>query len=237
MKKSILILVAVAAASTACLVTYISARTPRIGILLGSTRNDRSSAKVGAALLKIMRPNKKITAEIIDLRDFNIPFFADATPPATRTVITDPIIQKWSDAIAHYDGFIIVVPEYNSSFPGVLKNALDSLYVEWNKKPVAFVGYAGGPNGGATAVAHLTVVAKGLQMVPVATTITIPSVWKAFNADGTFIDTTIASQVQHMSDQLVSIYSSVVRTVINTIKQKAIATYLKCKHARYKKIA
>ena len=67
--------------------------------------------------------------------------------------------------IATFDGFVIVTPEYNHGTSGVLKNAIDYLYAEWNNKAVGFVSY--GAVGGARAVEHLRLVAGEVQMADV----------------------------------------------------------------------
>lgn len=150
-----------------------------IKIILGSTRTARFSEQLGSALKEIVVATlPQMRVEIADLREYKLPFLNDETVPMMRTEITDPEIQRWSDAIAQADAFIIVTPEYNSGYPGVLKNALDILYKEWNDKPVAFVGYSGGSSGGSHAIAQLKEVVSILQMVPIATTITIPASYK-----------------------------------------------------------
>ena len=73
--------------------------------------------------------------------------------------------KRWADTIASFDGFIMVTPEYNHSTSGVLKNALDYLYAEWNNKAVGFVSY--GFVGGARAAEHLRLVCAELQMADV----------------------------------------------------------------------
>jgi len=73
--------------------------------------------------------------------------------------------RQWADKIASFDGFVIVTPEYNHSTSGVLKNAIDFLYAEWNNKAVGFVSY--GAAGGARAAEHLRLVAGELQMADV----------------------------------------------------------------------
>ena len=73
--------------------------------------------------------------------------------------------RQWADKIASFDGFVIVTPEYNHSTSGVLKNAIDYLYAEWNNKAVGFVSY--GAVGGARAAEHLRLIAGELQMADV----------------------------------------------------------------------
>jgi NAD(P)H-dependent FMN reductase len=177
--------------------------TIKIKIILGSTREERSSDKVAHYIDKLLSKRTDAETEIVDLRDYKLDFLSDKTPPASRKVITDPCIKRWSETITDADAFIIVVPEYNAGYPGVLKNALDSLYKEWNGKPVGFVGYSGGPSGGTSAVAQLRAVTSALKMVPVSTQINIPTVWKAFDSTGNLIDHTVAALLDTMVNQLI----------------------------------
>jgi NAD(P)H-dependent FMN reductase len=134
-----------------------------IKIILGSTREGRSSEKIGKALLQMVSKRTDIDIQLLDLKDYGLPFLNDSVAPMMRKgEITDLVLKKWSDSVSAADAFIIVVPEYNAGYPGVLKNALDLLYKEWNNKPVAFVGYSGGPSGGANVIFQLKQVVKEL---------------------------------------------------------------------------
>lgn len=179
-----------------------TAKKTQLKIILGSTRKGRTSDKIGNALKQIADKRSDVVTEILDLNDFNLPFLNDEIPPASRKTITDPAVKKWADKIAQADAFIIVVPEYNSGYPGVLKNALDSLYQEWNNKPVAFVGFSGGPSGGANAIAQLHEVALALQMKPVANDIKVPTAWKAFDEKRNLVNPSIANELNTIIDQL-----------------------------------
>jgi len=179
-----------------------STKKTQLKIILGSTRKGRTSDKIGNALKQIADKRSDLNTEILDLNEFNLPFLNDETPPASRKTITDPVVKKWADKIAQADAFIIVVPEYNSGYPGVLKNALDSLYQEWNNKPVAFVGFSGGPSGGANAIAQLHEVALALQMKPIEIVIKVPTAWKAFDEKRNLVHPSIASDLNRMIDQL-----------------------------------
>jgi NAD(P)H-dependent FMN reductase len=86
----------------------------------------------------------------------------------------------------------------------VLKNALDSLYTEWNNKPVGLVVYSGGPSGGASVLAQLSQIADAFKMNVVANSVKIPSSWKAFDSNDAFVDVTIAHQCELMLDQLIA---------------------------------
>ena len=75
-----------------------------------------------------------------------------------------------------------MTPEYNHGYPSSLKNNIDYLYKEWNKKPIAFVGY--GTTGGAFAVGQLRQVAIELQMAPIRMATHIVSPWNMVEKDG-----------------------------------------------------
>jgi NAD(P)H-dependent FMN reductase len=143
-----------------------------------------------------------VSFELIDLRDYKIPFLNDDIPPANRKEITDLNIKAWSDKIKEGDAYIILSPEYNSSIPGVLKNALDSLYVEWNNKPAAVITYSGGPLGGANAMNHLNQILSALEMKVIKENIKIPSSWKALNDQGNLTDNNIEKEFNIMLDEL-----------------------------------
>lgn len=176
-----------------------------IQIILGSTRQGRTSEKIAQALNDSVKNRSDITTELVDLRTYNLPFLEDEVAPASRKVITNPVIATWSQKISSAQAYIIVVPEYNAGYPGVLKNALDSLYKEWNNKPVAFVGYSGGPSGGASAVAQLHAVAQALKMIPVSEDIKIPQSRKAFDEHGDLVDKNISITLNTIIDQLIDI--------------------------------
>jgi NAD(P)H-dependent FMN reductase len=100
--------------------------------------------------------------ELVDLRDHPLPFF-DEMASNMWMPSQNPAAIHWQETIAKYDGYIFVVPEYNHSIPGVLKNALDEAYKEWNRKPFTAIGYGG--VGAARAVEHLRLIGIELQMV------------------------------------------------------------------------
>jgi NAD(P)H-dependent FMN reductase len=102
--------------------------------------------------------------ELVDLRDYPLPHLDEPLPPSMGQYQNDHT-KQWADKIASFDGFVIVTPEYNHSTSGVLKNAIDYLYAEWNNKGVGFVSY--GAVGGARAAEHLRLIAGELQMADV----------------------------------------------------------------------
>jgi len=136
----------------------------RIGIILGSTRPNRNGEQVARWVYDVAARRSDAEFELVDLRDYPLPHLDEPLPPAMGQYQNDHT-RQWADKIASFDGFVIVTPEYNHSTSGVLKNAIDYLYAEWNNKAVGFVSY--GSVGGARAVEHLRLVAGELQMADV----------------------------------------------------------------------
>lgn len=137
----------------------------KIAVIIGSTRPARFGDKPAHWIMKEAQKQENVEVELLDLVDFPMPFFEEPAGPSTlNRQYTDDVVKKWSAKIDGSDAFIIVTPEYNHSTSGVLKNALDHLFPEWNKKPVAFVGY--GNAAGARAIEHLRQIAVELEMVP-----------------------------------------------------------------------
>jgi NAD(P)H-dependent FMN reductase len=138
--------------------------TLRIGIILGSTRPNRNGEQVARWVLEVATERADAEFELVDLRDYPLPHLDEPLPPSLGQYQGDHT-KAWAAKIASFDGFVIVTPEYNHSTSGVLKNALDYLYAEWNNKAVGFVSY--GAVGGARAVEHLRLVVGELQMADV----------------------------------------------------------------------
>ena len=136
----------------------------RIGIILGSTRPNRNGEQVAKWVYDIASRRSDAEFELVDLRDYPLPHLDEPLPPSMGQYHNEHT-RQWADKIASFDGFVFVTPEYNHSTSGVLKNAIDYLYAEWNNKAVGFVSYGGG--GGARAAVHLRLVAGELQMADV----------------------------------------------------------------------
>lgn len=137
---------------------------PKIAIIISSTREGRFADKPAQWLLEKAKARSEFDVEIVDLRDFDLPFFDEVASNAWVPT-QDPKAVAWQNKIGEFDGYIFLVAEYNRSITGVLKNALDQAYVEWVRKPAAYVGY--GSVGAARAIEQLRLISVELQMVPV----------------------------------------------------------------------
>jgi NAD(P)H-dependent FMN reductase len=139
----------------------------KIGLIVGSTRPNRFADIPVRWIVEAAAPRRDLQLDVLDLRDQHLPFY-DEPAPAHHTggVFTRPEAEAWRHRIGAFDGFIATAAEYNHGPTAVLKNAFDSASYEWNRKPIAFVGYGG--VGGARAIETLRGVAIPLQMAPIA---------------------------------------------------------------------
>ena len=137
---------------------------PKIGIIISSIRDNRFADKP-AQWIKDIATNTRsdLDFEIVDLRDYDLPLFAEPASPAYAPPKNEAA-RRWGARLAEFDGLIFIVAEYNRSITGALKNALDYAYREFNHKPAAFVGYGG--VGGARAIEQLRLITVELQMAP-----------------------------------------------------------------------
>lgn len=148
-------------------------KTLKIQILIGSTRQGRFSEKPAFYIFDELKKREDVTAELVDLRDWPLPFYDSATSPAMSPGhFTHDIVKRWSEKIKEADAYIMVTPEYNHGYPAVLKNAIDWLFQEWKDKPVGFVSY--GNAGGSRAIEQLRQVVLELQMHPIRQAIHLP---------------------------------------------------------------
>lgn len=145
-----------------------------LSVIVGSTREGRFSEKPARWVMDRLGNRAGVEARLLDLRDYPMPFFDQAVPPATpgRAPYPDAHVQRWTEAIGASDGFIFVTSEYNYGPPAVLKNAIDWVYPEWNRKAVAFTSW--GSANGARAVQQLREVAIELQLHPVRSSLHLP---------------------------------------------------------------
>lgn len=135
---------------------------PKIALIIGSTRAARFADVPARWMLKQAQARQDMDVELVDLRDFNLPFF-DEIASNGFVPSQNPEAVRWQQTLARFDGFIFVVAEYNHSLTGSLKNALDQAYQEWNHKPFTAIGYGG--VGAARAIEHLRLIGIELQMV------------------------------------------------------------------------
>ena len=138
----------------------------KIAVILGTTRATRFGHKAAQWVFDIAAKRDDMDAELVDLRDYPMPFFEEVASNAWAPTQNE-VGLRWQKKVGEFDGYIFVTAEYNHGIPAVLKNALDYAYVEWNKKAAACVGY--GAVGGSRAVEQLRLVCIELQLAPTRT--------------------------------------------------------------------
>lgn len=147
--------------------------TVKVKVILGSTRQNRFSEIPGQWMLELLESTPGVDAELLDLKDYEMPFFDEPISPSAKSEpYKNEAVARWTGKVKEADAFVVIAPEYNHGYPAVLKNALDYVYQEWNNKPVAFVSY--GSAMGARSVEQLRLVAVELQMAPIRNAIHMP---------------------------------------------------------------
>jgi NAD(P)H-dependent FMN reductase len=138
----------------------------KVGLIVGSTRPKRFADTPVQWLVEGASARSDLRLTVLDLRDYRLPFFNEpASPTATGGVYTEPQAEAWRKRIGEFDAFVATVAEYNHGPTAALKNAFDSALLEWQRKPIAFVGYGG--VGAARAIETLRSVVIELHMAPI----------------------------------------------------------------------
>lgn len=136
----------------------------KLAVIIGSVRQGRVSDKLAVWVANEAKKHGEV--EVLDLADYPMPFMDEAISPRYNPNRTPaPEVKKWLDKVAEFDSYVLVTPEYNRSTSAVLKNALDYLDYQMDRKPVALVGH--GSTGGAQAVANLRMAVPGVGAVTV----------------------------------------------------------------------
>jgi NAD(P)H-dependent FMN reductase len=179
----------------------------KLQVIVGSTRPTRSSDLVVPWVVSRASAHGSFDVEVIDLRDWPLPFFgehAGTIGDFSDPTYSEPMVKAWNSKIKEADAYIVVTPEYNHSLPGVLKNAIDSVFISFalRNKPMAAVGYSAGIGAGIRAIEHLAQVAIEAEAVPLRNTVVVPFVAGAFKEDGEPIDPAANVSLDVMLDDL-----------------------------------
>jgi NAD(P)H-dependent FMN reductase len=137
----------------------------KIAIIVGSTRPGRKGDAIARWAYEIARRRTDADFELLDIASFNLPILDEPVPAMSSEEYTHQHTRAWSAAIASFDGYVFVTPEYNHGTSGALKNAIDFLYREWSDKAAGFIGY--GFTMGARAIENLRLVMASLQVATV----------------------------------------------------------------------
>src|SRR5262249_42966182 len=151
-------------------------------VILGSTRRNRESAKVATFAVNSLQNISCVTTELLDMKELDLPMMEERL----RFRDDPPLrINEFSGKIDRSDAIVIVTPEYNAGYPGVLKNALDYLKDEYRRKPFGIITVSSAWSGGILCLAALRQVVLHLGGVPIPAILPIPKVQEVFDEQGT----------------------------------------------------
>jgi NAD(P)H-dependent FMN reductase len=186
---------------------------PKIHIILSSVREGRVGETVAKWVQQQAQLRDDLEVELVDLKDFPLANYADSRHPimVEQGGFPDQVANSWTAKVAAADGFIIVTPEYNHSFPASLKNALDYPYLQWQNKAVGFVSY-GGFVGGARAVEQLRQVAAELHLADVRNSTHVLFAGQAFDDQGQPTDPKLADSLAGVIDQVI-LWSNALKSI------------------------
>jgi NAD(P)H-dependent FMN reductase len=165
-------------------------------ILLGTNRKNRNSVHPAKWLLGQMEKRPEIETKLFDVADFALPH--DDYGQGIKDLFPD-----WRDTIIKADGLVIVTPEYNHGYPGVLKAVLDLLLKEYIHKAVAFVGVSAGLWGGTRVIEALVPMVRELGLAVTFSDLNFPHVQRTFDADGKLLDPAFEIRAKEFLDELV----------------------------------
>ena len=146
-----------------------------IPVILGTTRRGRLSAHVARFVAGELAKRPDVVTEVIDIAEMPLPI------DGAGDEIKDPV---FSEKMEKADGLVIVAPEYNHSFPGLLKHLLDTCLEEYIHKASGIVGVASGPFGGTRVVQNLLPVCRELGLMNIFTDLNFSKVGDVFDDEG-----------------------------------------------------
>lgn len=165
-----------------------------IPILEGTKRAQRKSIHAAKLVLEVSKQYEEVESVLIDPNNFNFP--GDGNDPEAKD-------SRYTEITQRADGFFIVTPEYNYSFPGSLKRMLDSELKNYIHKPVAFAGVSSGMFGGVRAIEALVTVVREMGMVATFTDVQFPKVQDIFDENGKLLDQAYIRRIKRSFDELI----------------------------------
>ena len=164
-------------------------------VILGTPRQGRLTEPAAKFVFGEVSKRGDIETELIDIR--KIPLAMDDAGEALK--------DSWFSAtVARADGLILVAPEYNHSFPGLLKHVLDTNLKEYVHKAVGVCGVSAGPFGGARMIESLVPVLRELGLVTIFWDVYFSTAGKLFDpATGKMIDPAYSGRVEKFLNELV----------------------------------
>lgn len=179
----------------------------KLQIIVGSTRPTRAADRVIPWVIARAAAHPAFDVELLDLRDWPLPMFGEhmgTIGDFSDPTYSDPVVKQWNEKLKEGDAYLVITPEYNHSIPGVLKNAIDNVFISFalRNKPIAAVGYSGGIAAATRAIEHLAQIAIEADMAPLRSSVLIPFVESAFDPTGSPINPATEAALQITLDDL-----------------------------------
>jgi len=165
-----------------------------IPVILGTARKGRRSENAAHFIFEQTKARAGVETEFVDIA--KIPMRLDDAGEQMK----DP---AFSDLVTRADGLILVVPEYNHGYPGLLKHALDMNLKEYIHKAVGICGVSAGQFGGARVIEALLPVMRELGLVTIFNDVNFGPVGKIFGDDGKLLDQRFVSRTTEFLDELI----------------------------------
>lgn len=165
-------------------------------VLLGTNRQGRQSDHVAKWLIAEIEKREDIETRLFDTRDFHLPSDDYGTD-------ISHLFPEWRDSMIRADGLIIVAPEYNHGYPGVLKSVLDLLLKEYIHKAVAIVGVSAQVWGGTRVIEALLHTVRELGLTVTFTDLNFPRVFEKFDENGDLLDASYEKRAAAFLDEIV----------------------------------
>jgi NAD(P)H-dependent FMN reductase len=163
-------------------------------VLLGTTRQGRMSEHAARFMLQQASQRPSVESVLIDVRELNLPF-SDAGERLKHP--------GFSETMQRADGLIIVTPEYNHGYPGVLKHVLDTNLKEYIHKAVGICGVSAGGFGGTRVIQNLLPVLRELGLVTIFWDMNFSNAAKTFDASGALVDSSYVARADKFLNELI----------------------------------
>lgn len=165
-----------------------------IPVILGTIRKGRKSEWVAKLVHQHLSQRPDIESPFVDIREIGFAFNDEGEQAK---------IPAFSAKMAAADGYVLVSPEYNHSYPGSLKMALDTNFAEYAGKPVAIVNISDGPWGGVRAHENLVNYTQSLGMIPLLSGLYFAKIDTLFDAEGKLTEPKYVKRIEKLLDELI----------------------------------
>jgi len=165
-----------------------------VPVILGTARRGRRSLAVARLMVERLAQRAGVETELIDVKALR--FSLDDAGEQ----IKDP---AFSEKMIRADALVIIAPEYNHGYPGLLKHVLDSNLKEYIHKAVGICGVSAGPWGGTRVVQNLIPVMRELGLVTIFWDANFSSVQKAFDGSGALADSSYIRRIDKFLKELI----------------------------------